>query len=389
METVGHHAGSRPAVLVLAKGFPPTPGGVETYSDEVAKAYLRAGFRVFVLTQREGRRGWATHSTDDGTLRAWNAGSGNQIVTARRLWRQVLAMRSEHEIVGVHSTTWRVALLAQAAFRDVPRVVTVHGREVLNYPLGTGVLMRATLRDASTVITVSGETLRMASAAAGAAVDSRWVVSHNGLTDVRRASNARRDARPGKVRVLSLCRLVPRKNVAHLVEAVALLSSEEREQLEVRVAGRGPEASRIEELIDRHALSDSVRLLGYVPDDDVPDLYAWADVFVHPHSHVGEGLDFEGFGIAIADAMAYGCAVVSGRAGGPLDFVRDGETGLLVDGDDPASIADAIRLLLRDPDHRRVVAVRGRAHALRSFSWDRHIIPAINAIHARGAARCP
>ncbi|HBS09306.1 MAG TPA: glycosyltransferase family 1 protein [Microbacterium sp.] len=367
-------------ILVLAKGFPPTTGGVETYSEQVARAYLRRGLEVVVLTQTDGPQGWTDRRTPDGSLRLWNAGGGGQLTVFARMLRAALKLRQDTDLAAVHSTTWRVGLVGDMVFPGIPRVVTVHGREVLNFPPGAGIAMRRVLRKASLVLAVSQATLRVALAASRQGASPKWVVAHNGLTDEARARASLRQPTESTVRVLALCRLVPRKNIVHAVAAVASLPTATAEQLDFRIAGRGPEQSSIQSAIETAELSSHVRMLGYVPDEDVPQLYEWADIFVHPHSHTGEGSDFEGFGIAIADAMAYGCAVVSGRDGGPLDFVIDGETGLLVDGNETSEIAAALQTLIDEPSLRATLAGRGKAYALENFSWNHHIEPVVETL---------
>ncbi|MEX0426793.1 glycosyltransferase family 4 protein [Nocardioides sp. DS6] len=373
-------------VVVLAKAFPPVLGGVETYSEQVVRAYLRAGCGVVVLTQTEGNSGWGTRSTPDGAFRLWNAGPGGQVTVFRRMLREACsAAKACDGVIGVHSTTWRVGVVADMVFRTVPRVVTVHGREVLNFPPGARPLMRRVFRRAATVLAVSAETRAVALAAVRPKDSARWQVAHNGLTDALRAENSMRTAHDGPVRLLSLCRLVARKNVRNAVEAVASLDEAVRKSIDFRIAGKGPEVETIQHTIDRNGLGGQVRMLGFMADEEVPDLYDWADIFVHPHSH--EGADFEGFGIAIADAMAHGCAVIAGRDGGPRDFVFDGETGFLVDGDDVHSIADAIRRMVVDNETRGRIASKGREHALANFSWDLHVGPAVAAFSRGGRNR--
>ena len=105
----------------------------------------------------------------------------------------------------------------------------------------------------------------------------------------------------------------------------------------------------IEAEIGRLGLQELVTMLGYVDDDDVPDLYRWADVFAHPHTNEGEGNDFEGFGIVIADAMHFGCVAISGRAGGPSELIQDGTDGYLVDGSRVDDIVTAFERLIAEP----------------------------------------
>jgi len=79
----------------------------------------------------------------------------------------------------------------------------------------------------------------------------------------------------------------------------------------------------------------------------------------------------EGFGISLVEASASGVAVVGGRSGGVPDAVRDGETGLLVDPDDPAAVAAGITRLLGDDGLRRRMGAAGRRAVETFYNWDR------------------
>src|SRR6266849_3079800 len=110
------------------------------------------------------------------------------------------------------------------------------------------------------------------------------------------------------------------------------------------VAGVGSRRGALEALASELGLADAVRLLGFVPDDDLPSLYNAADLFVLASRRYD--LLVEGFGIAIVEASASGLPVIASRSGGIPEAVREGETGFLVDPDDPAAVAaKAIRLL--------------------------------------------
>ena len=71
----------------------------------------------------------------------------------------------------------------------------------------------------------------------------------------------------------------------------------------------------------------------------------------------------EGFGIVFLEAGAHALPVVAGRAGGTVDAVRDGETGLLVDPEDHTAVAGALIDLLADPDRARRLGEAGRRFA--------------------------
>jgi starch synthase len=79
---------------------------------------------------------------------------------------------------------------------------------------------------------------------------------------------------------------------------------------------------------------------------------------------------YEPLGIVNLEAMACETAVVASWVGGIPEVVADGETGLLVPPDDPASLADALNTLVRDPGRATAMGRAGRELAVREFSWD-------------------
>jgi phosphatidylinositol alpha-1,6-mannosyltransferase len=79
--------------------------------------------------------------------------------------------------------------------------------------------------------------------------------------------------------------------------------------------------------------------------------------------------DVEGFGIVYIEASACGKPVVAGCTGGAPEAVLDGETGLLVDPEDPKAISDALIRILVDSDLATRLGKRGRERAEREFAW--------------------
>jgi len=135
------------------------------------------------------------------------------------------------------------------------------------------------------------------------------------------------------------------------------------------VAGVGIRRGYLERLIAELGLGDAVRLLGFVPDEELPALYNAADVFVLDSRRFD--LLVEGFGIAILEASACGLPVIGGRSGGVPEAVRDGETGLVIDPEAPAAVAAAVSQLLADGETRRRMGAAGRAAVERYYNWDR------------------
>jgi phosphatidyl-myo-inositol dimannoside synthase len=161
---------------------------------------------------------------------------------------------------------------------------------------------------------------------------------------------------------------VPRKGFDVLIAAAALLAPA-RPDLTVALAGSGRDRERLQRLVA--ATGAPVRLLGFVPDDDLPALLAAADVFAMPCRTRWGGLEQEGFGIVFVEAAACGVPGVAGATGGSHEAVASGETGFVVDRPgDPVAVAAALARLLDDHDLRRRMGHAARRRAEDQFSYD-------------------
>jgi glycosyltransferase involved in cell wall biosynthesis len=146
---------------------------------------------------------------------------------------------------------------------------------------------------------------------------------------------------PGR-HALAVARAVPHKRLDLLVEAFRDLDEE------LVVVGHGRELPKL-----RAAAPANVRFTGFVPDEQLADLYRDSFALVCP--------SIEEFGIAMAEAHACGIPVIAPAAGGALEIVDDPATGILLDRVDPATLASAVRAARRrafDPEACRASAER-------------------------------
>ena len=171
--------------------------------------------------------------------------------------------------------------------------------------------------------------------------------------------------------LLTVARLDPHKGHARVLEALA---HHLRDIPGVRylIAGSGPEGAALRRLAASLGVEGQVEFLGYVPDEELPDLYRAADIFVMPSGFMPGRLDYvEGFGIAYLEAAASAKPVVAGASGGTADAVVDGVTGLLVDPQDPAAVGRAIRLLIEDPSLAERLGRAGRERVVTTLTPER------------------
>lgn len=275
-----------------------------------------------------------------------------------------------------------------------PYAVVLHGAEVTvpgRLP-GSKQLLASVLRHADHLIAAGGYPAAEARHAAGDATPPATIVPPG--VDVTRFRpldpGERAEARahfglPADAPVVvSISRLVPRKGMATLLDAVPHLL-ERHPDLVVAIGGDG----RQRQALDRQAaeLGDHVRMLGRVSEGDLPRLYGCADVYAMLCRNRWGGLEQEGFGIVFLEAAACAVPQVAGDSGGVADAVVDGETGIIVRRpDDAAEAAAAIDRLLSDPDLRRRMGEAGRRRAETELSYDvlaRHLDAALLALETR------
>ncbi|MCJ9429147.1 glycosyltransferase family 4 protein [Kordiimonas marina] len=246
----------------------------------------------------------------------------------------------------------------------LPVILFTHGEEISQgaYSPRAEDRRRDALNSADAVIAVSRFTARLIHEKYGVP-EGRIHLLTNGVDYARFSTktdgNARAEFGLGDdPLVLSLGRLVRRKGFDTLLAAwPQVLKAVPEAQL--AIAGDGPLRAELEEKAE--ALGH-VQLLGRVEDDNLPALMQAADVFAMPNRTMPDG-DTEGFGLVFLEAAAAGTPSVAGNAGGAPDAVTDGETGLLVDGNDVGDVARAIIRLLTDDSFRADLAAKAQAHA--------------------------
>jgi glycosyltransferase involved in cell wall biosynthesis len=167
--------------------------------------------------------------------------------------------------------------------------------------------------------------------------------------------------------LLFVGRLVERKGVHLLLEALASLPPERRVVL--RVVGDGPERPRLQEQAERLRLGPRVVFHGFVTKEELQARMEACDCFVLPAVIDAKG-DTEGLGVVLLEAMSYGKPTIASAAGGIVDIVRDGRNGFLVPPGDAAALAGAVARMMDDPAAARRMGVNGRDDVRADFSWD-------------------
>lgn len=145
-----------------------------------------------------------------------------------------------------------------------------------------------------------------------------------------------------------------------LLEALRLLGNPD---LQVVIAGEGSLRPDLESYARQLGIAGQIRWLGRIEHAAVPDLLRSLSVFVMPSRA-------ESFGVAALEAQACGVPVVATEVGGLPEVVRDGATGILVPPENPAMLAQAIKVLLADPDRRAMMHAVGPHWVAEHYTWE-------------------
>ncbi len=262
------------------------------------------------------------------------------------------------------------ALAASLTGRALPHLAVLHSADVhaiARLPFG-GRLAAAVARGASALLFVSPahRDAFLARLPAPARLDAlgRSHVSPMGIELVPSDAAGRRAARAGlgldRFTVLSLGRLVPIKGIADAIDALR-----GRDDVELVVAGDGPERARLES----HARARRVRarFTGVVDGDRKQALFAGADAFVVPSHVLGSGRS-EGVPTSLLEALAAGLPVVASAVGGIPSVVDDERSALLVPPSRPDALAHALDRLRSDAPLRKKLGRAGRTVGQR-YAW--------------------
>ena len=301
---------------------------------------------------------------------------GNDLQVVKALYR---LFRRERPHV-VHTHAWGTLLEGLVAARAARVPIVIHGEHgTLQLRAHQRWLQRLGWSAADRVLSVSSVLAHRMSQTTGFPL-GRITTIRNGVNLGRFQPASRADARQtlnlpeGRPVVGTVGRLVPVKNQASLVDAVAELQRAGVGATLV-IAGEGPEREALEVRARQRGVD--LRLLGYRPD--VEQVLAALDVFVL--SSVSEGLSN-----TILEAMASGAPVVATRVGGAEEMIDDGVSGILVPPSDPSALAAAIRRVLAAADGGADMGATARRRAEDDFTLA-GMMSRYDALYTEEAAR--
>jgi glycosyltransferase involved in cell wall biosynthesis len=381
-------------VAFVLKGYPRLS---ETFIAQEIAALERRGLEILIVSLRrptDARR----HPVHDEirapllylpeyllleplrVLRAWlQVRKSNNYEKAKALWLRdlvrdptpnrvrrfgqalVLAAELPSEVERLHAhflhTPASVARYA-AGLLGLPWTGSAHAKDIWTTPEWE---KREKLASCEWLVTCSGVNCdHLASLAPAGRVE----LVYHGLDTSRFPAPPQRAASNGPVVILSVCRLVEKKGVDTLLDALARLPANLNWKL-VHV-GSGPLRKALERRSVSLKISEKIEWRGSLTQDELLIEYRNADLFVLA-SRIARDGDRDGVPNVIAEAQSQALACVATRVSAIPELVRDGTTGLLVGENDPAALARALGELIVDPARRRSLGMAGQARIREQF----------------------
>jgi phosphatidyl-myo-inositol dimannoside synthase len=360
--------------LLVTNDFPPKDGGIQVYLWELWSRLAPDSFTVLTAASHRDAREFDERQVSRG-FRIERTRAPVLLPTPDLAARvRTLAGEIGARLVVIDPA---LPLGLMGPWLGLPYAVVVHGAEVVipgRLPVSREIL-RGVISRASLAICAGEYPAEAVRRICGARAPAVAVIPpgvdtsrFHPLDDAERAKARGSLGLPTEgPLVTSVSRLVPRKGMDVVIEAVAGLTGTFSD-LTLAIGGEGREAGRLGRIAT--STGAPVHLLGRVADSALPDLYGSADVFVMACRDRWFGLEQEGFGIVFLEAAACGVPQVAGRSGGSVDAVVDGETGIVVeDPSDAGDVAAALRPLLSQPDLRRSMGEAARRRAVESFDY--------------------
>lgn len=277
----------------------------------------------------------------------------------------VLAAEAPKDITRLHAhflhTPASVARYA-ALLRGLPWSGSAHAKDIWTIPEWE---KREKLAACEWLVTCTAENQRHLGGLAPGKVE---LVYHG--VDLGRFPQSPPRARRDPTTILCVCRLVEKKGVDVLLEALARLP----ERLEWRFVhvGGGPLSRSLKKRAEKLGIAARVVWRGPLTQEQVLEEYRAADLFALA-SRVARDGDRDGLPNVLAEAQSQGLACVATRAAAIQELLRDGVNGLLVDADDPATLAAALESLITQPARRRAMGAAGEARVLAEFGLESNL----------------
>lgn len=357
-------------LLFFSYDFPPLEGGISRLCDEIVKQFIKNKWDVQALSvKRVVKDGFANSEYPIETVV-----NKRGLRELHSLWKLITFSKDTLVITGVW---YPEALLATlAGYKNL--VILAHGNDVMkgnntrkNKILS--ILRKWVLHRAKLVICNSHYTQGVIKEQFP---DVNTSVCLLGVDEKRFSpvdDNKKIREKLGlpenKKIILTVSRINKYKAHDVVLQALSLLSKEERSKICYCIAGRGDYLSSLKALSLELDVDDCIHWFGFVDEGQLPNLYRASDLFVLCTREEKEQKSVEGFGLVFLEAQACSVPVIGSNQGGIPDAIKDGEGGWLVERDDSMALANYFTRLVNNDNIFEEEGSKARLRIEREATW--------------------
>jgi len=310
---------------------------------------------------------------------------------------------SSFHIINFHQPFTAVGVLSSRASRGIPTVYTCHSLSFEEYAsqssrpinfmewvsfrmqlIGRKLLEKKVLRKSDHIVVLSEYTKEKLQKVYGLSPTKIHIIP--GGVDLNRfrplknkqALRTRLGLPNGHFMLLTIRNLEPRMGLENLILALKEIVKE-RSDILLTIGGEGPLTQDLKNLATEVGVEDSVKFVGYIPEEELPSYYQMADLFILPTS------ELEGFGLITVEALASGLPVLGTPVGGTKEILAHMGPEFLFSDVTPDSMA---RLILKsmqgwatNPEIYNEISRKCRKVAEDHYSWDAHVAKLENLFH--------
>lgn len=321
------------------------------------KYFVDIGYDVHVISFEEGNiEGVTTHLVD---VNVNKNGSDFQKIKYMLSGKQIkqIIKRINPDIVNVHFATSYGIAAALSGIDDY--FLSVWGYDIYDFPRKSilhRILLKYSLKKATNILSTSTamaiETNKY--------TDKRIRITPFGVdTNVFRPLNNNKEKE--KIVIGSIKSLHYKYGMSYLIKAFKIVSDKALCDIELRIAGKGPEESNLKNLANELGISNKIKWLGFIDESEVVRQLNEFDIAIVP------SVFYESFGVSAVEAEACEVPVIVTNVGGLKESTKENVTSLVVRPKDEIGMSNAIEKLINDKKLRKSMGKNGREYVKKNF----------------------
>ena len=345
---------SHKKILIFSLAYHPLVGGAEIAVKEITNRISDIEFDVITLRFKQEH----LEKEKIGKCNVYRINTSKNLYPIKALLLAIKLHKNEpYDAIWAIMANWAgfAALLFKFRFPRVPYVLTLQEGDPIPYikrkvwfvyPLFKRIFLRAD------IIQVISKYL--GDWAKDMGYKGPLEIISNGV-DFNKFQNSNSKIDKGQVTLITTSRLVRKNAIEDIIKALKFLPS----NVKLQVLGVGPLESELKHL----SKGLPVEFIGFVSQDEILKHLHNSDIFIRPSLSEGQGISF-------IEAMAAGLPVIATPVGGIVDFLKDRETGLFCEVNNPKSIADKVMEYVNNPEMTKKITDNARKMVEEKYDWD-------------------